>query len=61
MSQRPPAPAWTPDQRVLCGALWLAGGVFIPLGAGLSVSLGVGLLILGIWCMATSVLIERRR
>lgn len=51
----------TVQPNVLPGALWLVGGVLLPVSVWLLVGIGLAVLALSIWCMATAVLIGRRR
>jgi hypothetical protein len=59
MSQRvPPVPTAV---RVLPGSLWVAGGLLLALGSGLMLGVGLAIVLFALWCMASAVLIGRRR
>ena len=55
MSTRPPTtPAEQPDMRAFSGLLWTLGGAFIALGFALLDGAALGILTLGLWCLATA-------
>ena len=56
MNTRPPTtPAeQQPDLRALSGLLWTLGGALLALGVALLDSAPLGILTLGVWCLATA-------
>lgn len=55
MSTRPPTTtAEQPDMRALSGLLWTLGGGLISLAVAMLDGAALGILTLGVWCLATA-------